>query len=104
VWDQYSADNVEPVRGRLSWSDPNASSAGRGEYRVAFAARTMHEAGPNWKEEPIRRLDVAPDWESTTSNHMVAVLARREFLMTRECCEEKEDAKCDFAMTSLNVG
>jgi hypothetical protein len=26
--------------------------------------RMKHDDNPNWKEEPTRRLAVAPDWES----------------------------------------
>jgi hypothetical protein len=61
-----------------------------------------HNKVLNWKEEPMRCLEVAPDWESRMSNHTVVVSDFREFHITQgEFARVKEDAKLDFPMASL---
>jgi hypothetical protein len=61
-----------------------------------------HNEAPNWKEEPMKCLEVVPDWESRMLNHTVAVSNFREFHITwGEFARVKEDAKWDFPMASL---
>jgi hypothetical protein len=61
-----------------------------------------HDEAPNWKEEPMRHLEVAPDWELRMLNYTVAVSDFREFRITRgEFAWVKDDAKWDFPMASL---
>jgi hypothetical protein len=61
-----------------------------------------HNKVLNWKEEPMRHLEVAPNWESRMLNHTVAVSDFCEFRITwREFVRVKEDAKWDFPMASL---
>jgi hypothetical protein len=61
-----------------------------------------HNKAPNWKEEPMRRLEVVPDWELRMSNHTVVVSDFCEFRITRgEFARVKEDTKWDFPMASL---
>jgi hypothetical protein len=61
-----------------------------------------HNKAPNWKEEPIRCLEIAPDWELRMSNHTVAVSDFHEFHITRgEFVRVKEEAKLYFPMASL---
>jgi hypothetical protein len=59
----------------------------------------------NWKEELIRCLVVAPDWESRISNQTVVVSDFCEFHITRgEFARVKVAAKWDLPMTSLIKG
>jgi hypothetical protein len=61
-----------------------------------------HNKAPNWKEEPMRHLEVVPDWESRMSNHTVAVSDFCEFCITQgEFARIKEEARWDFPMASL---
>jgi hypothetical protein len=61
-----------------------------------------HDKVPNWKEEPIRRLEVVPNWESRMSNHTVVVSDFHEFrIIQGEFARVKEDTKWDFPMASL---
>jgi hypothetical protein len=60
---------------------------------------------PNWKEEPIRHLAVAPDWELRILNHTVAVSDFHEFCITQgEFARVKEAARWDLPMASLMKG
>jgi hypothetical protein len=65
-----------------------------------------HDTDPNWKDEPTRRLAVAPDWELRMSNHTVAVSDFREFCITRgEFARVKRDnVRWDLPMASLTKG
>jgi hypothetical protein len=61
-----------------------------------------HKVEPNWKVVPIKRLAVVLDWESTMSNHMVAVSECHKFLITHGMLVRvKEEAIWECPMVSL---